>query len=140
MKAYYACLDTGFVKYCPQSLQHLAIGHKAAKIGGEISFYTMEDFDSLEIQGTARRKINERPAVEGLIYFTVRQFFYGGTLHLDFLRFVLEQGYEVHFAREDISISDKESLDDIFPILYSSQKLFERDEDREFWRPVWDSL
>lgn len=138
MTDYYACLDTGFVKYCPQPLQHLAVADKASKLGGGISFYTMEDFRGLPFQGAVKAKIEERPAVAGIIYFTVRQFFYGGHFDARFLRFVLDQGYEVHFAREDISITSKGRLADLYPILYSSQYLLERDGDRDYWRPVWD--
>lgn len=138
MKAYYSCLDTGFVKYCPQSLQHLAVANKAGKLGGEVSFYTMEDPGALAFQGAVKAKIEENPAVDGIIYFTVRQFFYGGNFDLKFLKFVLDQGYEVHFAREDISILNRDNLADLYPILYSSRYLLDRDEDREYWRPVWD--
>ena len=138
MKAYYACLDTGFVKYCPQPLQHLAVANKASKLDGSISFYTMEDFDCLAFQTTVKSKIEEKPSVVGIIYFTIRQFFYGGCLDLKFMRFILDRGYEVHFAREDISIPTKQSLDDLFPMLYSTQQLLERDESRSNWRPVWD--
>jgi len=138
VKAYYACLDTGFVKYCPQPLQHLAIGDKAKKLDGDVSFYTMEDFETLATQGIAKGKIEEKPAVSGIIYFTVRQFFYGGSFDLKFMRFILDKGYEVHFAREDISIPTAESLDELFPMLYSAQHLLERDEPRDSWRPVWD--
>ena len=137
---YYACLDTGFVKYCPQSLQHLAVANKASKLGGSISFYTMEDFRSLRSQGTARAKIEEKPAVAGIIYFTVRQFFYGGAFDVKMLRFILDEGYEVHFAREDISILTREDLNDLFPILYSARYLLDRDETPDYWRPVWDRI
>ncbi len=138
MKAYYACLDTGFVKYCPQPLQHLAIGNKASNLDGSVSFYTMEDFETLANQGTAKGKIEEKPAVSGIIYFTVRQFFYSGKFDLRFMRYILERGYEVHFAREDISIPNFEALDEVFPMLYSAQHLLDRDEPRDSWRPVWD--
>ena len=101
MKAYYACLDTGFVKYCPQPLQHLAIANKASKLGGKVGYYTMEDFVGLPFQGSIKSKIEDKPDVAGFIYFSVRQYFYGGSFDLKFLNFVLDQGYEVHFARED---------------------------------------
>jgi hypothetical protein len=139
MKAYYACLDCAFVKYAPQPLQHLAVANKASKQGGEVSFYTLEDFDTLSYQGAAKSKLAERPAVNGLIFFTMRQFFYG-SLNLEFLNSILDQGYEVHFAREDVSIHNKEELDQIFPMIYSSYQLMQRDEPREYWRPVWDAL
>lgn len=140
MKSFYACLDTGFVKYAPQPLQHLAVADKARKLGGQISFYTMEDFNSLATQGAMRAKIEDKPAVDGVIYFTIQQFFYGGIFNLEFLKFILDRGYEAHFAREDLSIPTRESLDRAFPMLYSSRYLLERDGSRDYWRPVWHLL
>ncbi|MQF95822.1 MAG: hypothetical protein FI731_09110 [SAR202 cluster bacterium] len=139
MKSYYACLDCAFVKYAPQPLQHMAVANKASTQGGEVSFYTLEDFGTLANQGVAKSKLAEKPRVDGIIFFTLRQFFYGG-LHMDFLKSILEQGYEVHFAREDISINSKEELDTMFPMLYSSYQLMHRDEPRDQWKPVWDAL
>lgn len=140
MKNYYAYLDAGFVKYVPQSLQHLSIGDKASKLGGGISFYTAEDFESLASQGAIREKLDERPMIDGIICFTMRQFFYGGSLNLKLLNQILGNGYEVHFSRENVSIPDKGSLERLFPMFYSSQKLLQRDEPRNSWRPIWDQL
>ena len=139
MRYYYACLDCAFVKYAPQPLQHLAVANKASKNGGEISFYTLEDFDTLSYQGAAKSKLAERPAVDGLIFFTLRQFFYGG-LNVKCRASILDQGYEVHFAREDVSIRTKDELDAMFPMIYSSYQLMLRDEPRYYWKPVWDAL
>ena len=140
MKSYYSCLDVAFVKYVPQRLQHLAIADKAGKLDGQVSFYTMEDFKTLSKQLSLRAKLEEQPPIEGIIYFTLRQFCYGSGLDLKMLRLILGKGYEVHFAREDISIPDLESLDQVFPMLYSAQVLWERDDNRDNWHPVWNTL
>ena len=140
MKSYYACLDTAYVKYVPQPLQHLSVSNKANKLAGEVTFYTMEDMGSLASQGAMRAKLEERPAVDGIICFSMQQFFYSGKLNLKLLSNVLDSGYEIHFSKEDISIPTRESLDHLFPMLYSSQRLWERDGSRDFWRPIWDQL
>ena len=140
MRSFYASLDTAFVKYCPQPMQHVVVADKARKLGGEISFYTMEDFNSLAFQGAMRAKIEERPPVEGMVYFTLRQFCYGDRLDLDFMKFILNSGFEVHFAREDISIENLSTLDDAFPMLYSAEHLWRRDASQDYLRPVWESL
>ena len=140
MKSFYACLDTAFVKYVPQPLQHLAIHEKARKLGGQVSYYTMEDITAMAGHGSVRAKIDEDPVDEGIIYFTLRQFCYGESLDLTFLRYILDKGYGVHFAREDISIFNTGDLDSQFPMLYSTQQLWNRDDDQETWRSVWEQL
>ena len=78
--------------------------------------------------------IEEKPLVDGVIFFTLRQFFYGGNLNLKTLNYILESGYETHFAREDISICSKEDLDRAFPMIYSTYYLLERAEMQDSWR------
>lgn len=141
MKNFYSCLDTGFIKYVPQPLQHLAISDKAGKLGGKVVFYTAEDFETLESQGVIKAKVQEKSEkFDGIIFFTLKQFFYGGKLNFKFLKFILDSGYEVHFARENISISNIEALYRAFPILYAAQYVSERDDPRDFWKPVWNWL
>lgn len=140
MKSFFSFLDTGFIKYVPQPLQHVAVANKAANMGGGVTFSTGEDLDTLVSQGVLRSKIEEKPAIDGLVFFSVRQFFYGGDLNIKLLGSILDGGYEIHFARENFSILTKEELDDAFPMLYSTRYLLERDEPRSYWQPVWDWL
>lgn len=140
MKTYYSCTDTGFVKYVPQPLQHLALADKAAKLGGQVVFYTTESFETLASQGVTKAKVAEQPEVDGIIFFTLKQFGYSGRFNFQVLNFIVQRGYEVHFARENMSISDRETLEAAFPMLYATQYVNTRDEPRESWRPVWDWL
>ncbi|OGX27142.1 MAG: hypothetical protein A2787_02110 [Omnitrophica WOR_2 bacterium RIFCSPHIGHO2_01_FULL_48_9] len=134
MKSYYSCLDAGFVKYAPQSLQHLANGEKAKKLSGKIIFYTAEDFKTLPSHGVIKAKMDEKQAnIDGIIFFTLRQFFYGGRFDYKFLKYVLDEGYEVHFAREDISVENQQRLDELFPIFYATQFVIKRDEAESSW-------
>ena len=135
MKNYYSCLDAGFVKYVPQSLQHLANGEKAKKLGGKIIFYTAEDFKTLPSHGVIKAKMDEKQTnINGISFFTLRQFFYGGHFDYKFLKYVLDEGYEVHFAREDISVDNQARLDEFFPIFYATQYVIRRDEAKSSWQ------
>lgn len=145
MKSYYSCPDTGFVKYAPQPMQHLAIADKAAKLGGRVVFYVPEAFETLASQGVIKAKVEEQPEVDGIVSFTLKQFGYGGRFNFQVLNLILQRGYEVHFARENLSIPDLETLEAAFPMLYATQIVTARDEPSpsqrvKEWRPVWDWL
>ena len=140
LKTYYSWIDTAFVKYAPQPLQHLAAHNQVTKLGGKIVFYNGEDFETLSTHSVVRAKIEQKPEVDGIIFFTVKQFFNKGKLNLLFLQWILDQGYEVHFSRENVSIFNKAILDDFFPLLYATHFVSQRDEPRQVWKPVWDLL
>jgi hypothetical protein len=140
MKVYYSCPDTGFVKQVPQPLQHLAIGSMAEKLGGKVVFYTMEDFETLASQGVIRHKVMQHPDIHGVIFFRLQQFCYGERPNLAFVRMILQAGYELHFARENLSLTTPEAADAFYPLIYSHHYLAGRDENRAFWQPVWDWL
>ncbi len=140
MKNYYSCIDTKFVKYLPQPLQHLVVGDKATKLGGKIIFYTSEDFGTYDYHGIIRAKVEEKPQMDGIIFFSLSQFFNNGMLNIEFMEFLLDHEYEIHFARENISIQNKETLNKIFPMLYAQQYVYNRDEPRSYWKPIWNEV
>lgn len=140
MKQYYSWIDTAFVKYAPQPLQHLAANDQAGRVGGKIVFYNAEDFVTLSTHAVIKAKIEQKPDIAGIIFFTLKQFFNNGRLNFLFLKFILERGYEVHFSRERIQIPSKEVLNKLFPLLYATHYVTQRDEPRHFWKPVWDVL
>ena len=132
MKSYYSCLDCASVRQIPQPLQHLAIADKADKLGGTVVFYTAEEFETLASQEIMRMKVAEAPEMAGVIFFTLRQFGYGGHLNLEFLESMLAQGYEVHFAREDLSLLNEAELDSCYPLLFAYDHVSRRDEEMAF--------
>ena len=85
-------------------------------------------------------KLEEKPIADGFIFFTARQFFYGGEIDIRSMKHVLDSGYEVHFARENLSIRSNEDLDNIFPMIYSTFLLLERDESPDYWSPIWEQV
>lgn len=140
MKNYYSWIDTAFVKYVPQPLQHLAANNQASKLGGKIIFYNAEDFETLSTHAVLKSKIEQKPEIDGIIFFTLRQFFNNGRLNFQFLKFIVDKGYEIHFSRENVQIPNRKALDELFPLLYATYYTSLRDEPRRFWKPIWDLL
>lgn len=141
MKSYYSCIDNGFVRFAPQPLQHLAIADKAKKLDGRIVFYTAEDPQSLETHGVIRSKLKEQEKdIDGVIFFTIRQFFYGREFKYKILKTIHGQMKEVHFVRENISIFNQNDLDELFPLLYANQFVLERDGNGQFCNWVWEHI
>jgi len=134
--AYYSLPDKALVKQVPQPLQHLAIAEMAAKRGGEIVHYTMEDPYTLATQEIFLSKVNEKPRVKGFIFFTLDQFSYSGELNLKLLENVLAQGYELNFAREKFTLASAQDLDREFPLLYTRAYVGRRDADHGLLRAV----
>ncbi|HTX02976.1 MAG TPA: hypothetical protein VMD07_04795 [Candidatus Acidoferrales bacterium] len=129
---YYAVPDTSYVREVPQPLQHLANGDMAKRLGGEIVFYTMEDHYTLRSMEVILGKLADKPAIDGVVFFRLAQFFDGGRLQLGLMRKILELGYSVAFARERMSIPDVATLRSMYPLMWSCAYLETRDAGRSF--------
>jgi hypothetical protein len=140
MKAFYSVPDTASVREVPQPVQHTAIASFAARLGGEIVFYTMEDRYTLRTHEVIRGKLAERPAIDGVIFYRLGQFFAGGRIDAAALREIVARGYALGFARERIEIADARALDEMFPLLATVVRLQERDRDRGFVREALSVL
>lgn len=134
MKAYYSVPDTASVRDVPQPVQHLANAAWARALGGEVVFYTMEDHYTLHTHEVIRGKIAERPAIDGVIFYRLAQFFHDGVANVAAMRWILERGYAIAFARERIEIADAAALDAMFPLLATCGWLDRRDRARGFLR------
>ena len=127
MKKFYSVPDTAFVKIVPQPVQHLSIASMAKSLEGEVVFYTMEGRYSLTTHEVIRKKLAERPPIDGVIFFRLGQFMAEGLSQAAILRSILEAGYSVHFARERISIASEADLARYFPMMYAYRALEARD-------------
>jgi hypothetical protein len=134
VKAFYSVPDTASVREVPQPVQHLAIAGQATRLGGEVVFYTMEDHYTLRTHEVIRGKLAAQPAIDGVIFYRLAQFFAAGTLDGATLQWILERGYAIAFARERIVLADAAALDRAFPLLATYARLHERDRDRAFLR------
>jgi hypothetical protein len=129
---YYAVPDTSYVREVPQPIQHLANGDMAKRLGGEIVFYTMEDHYTLRSMEVILEKLAEKPAIDGVVFFRLAQFFDHGRLQLDLMRRILDLGYSIAFARERLSVPDSGTLRTMFPLMWSCAYLEARDSGRAF--------
>jgi len=132
LKRYFSLPDKALVKQAPQPMQHLVIAEAARVRGGEIVYYTMEDPFTLSSQEVFLSKVKEEPSINGFIFFTLDQFGYSGQLNISLVEWVLRQGYELHFARENISLLDAADLDRQFPLLFTQSYVDKRDTDHSF--------
>jgi hypothetical protein len=103
-KAFYSCLDAGFIREAPQPLQHLAIGKMAEQAGGQIVYYTTEDGYTRATHEVILARLKTSSQVDGVVFFRLAQFACGGRVQAGIMRDLVEQNYELHFARERISI------------------------------------
>lgn len=132
LKSFYSCLDTRFIREVPQPLQHVVIAHFVAQLGGTVVFYTMEDVYSCDSHEVILGKVLEKPRIDGFVFFRIAQFYNGGRPNIEFLRMMLEHGYEVHFAREKISLRTAADLDRVFPLVFTAHFLEGRDDGHAF--------
>jgi hypothetical protein len=134
VKAFYSVPDTASVRDVPQPVQHLAIGAMAQRLGGEIVFYTMEDVYTVHTHEVVRGKLAEQPAIDGVVFYRLAQFFHDGIAAVATMHEFLERGYLLAFARERITIAGALELERLFPLLATCGRLDVRDRDRGFVR------
>ncbi len=117
-------------------MQHLVNAEMAKGLRGEIVYYTMEDPFTLGTQEVLISKVKEKPRVEGFIFFTLNQFSYSGSLHYRLMEWILGQGYELHFARERLSMKNSEELRTAFPLLFTQAYVGIRDKAHKFIQEI----
>ena len=105
MKTFYSCVDALIPS--PLSEQHLIIKKKAEKEGGSITAYASEEFRTVKNQPWIFKKLSETPGLNGVVFFTALQFSYGNKFNIKLFEKLINNNYEIHFAREDLSFSIK---------------------------------
>ena len=101
MKKFYSCVDNLIPS--PLSEQHLIIKNKAKDSGGSITAYASEEVRTAASQPWIYNKLKETPGLDGVIFFTAIQFIYGDYFNLKLFNKILNDKYEIHFARENLS-------------------------------------
>ena len=126
MKQFYSCVDALIPS--PLAEQHMIIKNKAIKEGGSITFYASEEYRAVKTQPWIFIKLKETPGLDGVIFFTALQFSYGGSFNLKLFNKLIDNNYEVHFARENLSFSKKKINHESLIFLLSNSLIFQRDE------------
>ena len=127
MKKFYSCIDSLIPS--PLSEQHLIIKKKAEKEGGSITAYASEEFRTVKNQPWIYIKLKETPNLDGVVFFTALQFSYGGKFNIKLFNRLINDNYEVHFAREDLSFSKKNLNQASLNFLISNSLVFQRDDE-----------
>ena len=112
----------------PLSEQHLIIKKKAEKEGGSITAYASEEFRTVKSQPWIYIKLKETPGLDGVVFFTALQFSYGGKFNIKLFNKLINNNYEVHFARENLSFSKNLLNEDSLNYLLSNSLVFQRDD------------
>jgi len=126
MKKFYSCVDALIPS--PLSEQHLIIKKKAEKEGGSITAYASEEFRTVKSQPWIYIKLKETPGLDGVVFFTALQFSYGGKFNIKLFNKLINNNYEVHFARENLSFSKNLLNEDSLNYLLSNSLVFQRDD------------
>lgn len=133
MKAFYSCIDA--LLPAPQPEQHLVIREKARKEGGAITFYGAEEYRSAGAQSFILPKLRRTEGLQGVVFFTLNQFRYSGKLNVPLMAAILDDGLELHFAREDVSLRSRADLERWLPFLIVVDYTKRRDASDE-WRRI----
>jgi|TARA_B110000238_G_C16137319_1_gene444349 hypothetical protein len=126
MKNFYSCVDTLIPS--PLSEQHLIIKKKAEKEGGLITAYASEEFRTVKSQPWIFIKLKETPGLDGVVFFTALQFSYGSQFNLKLFDKIIDNNYEIHFARENFSFSKKKMNYKSLDFLLTNSLIFQRTE------------
>ena len=127
MKKFYSCIDSLIPS--PLSEKNLIIKKKAEKEGGSITAYASEEFRTVKNQPWIYIKLKETPNLDGVVFFTALQFSYGGKFNIKLFNRLINDNYEVHFAREDLSFSKKNLNQASLNFLLSNSLVFQRDDE-----------
>lgn len=136
MAEFYSYIDIAYVKHAPQPVQLLVNRAMAERLGGSIVFYFGEDVETVQNFAILQAKLRERPAVKGFIFFRLSQLLYGERINLEIVRTLIKSGYEVHFARENLSIRSIDDLKGKFSMLYTFDHIARRDQSSAYLDPV----
>lgn len=138
MKGFYSCPDTTIIRDTPQAIQHIVISNFAKYLGGEVTFYTMEDVFTVSSQEVILEKTKEKPDIDGIIFYRLAQFYFKRPPNLELMKTILNSGYGIYFARERISINGSKELDALFPLIYTAYYLEKRDAERTFFNFTYE--
>lgn len=119
MKKFYSCVDN----YIPSPLseQHTVIFEKAKRENGKITAYASEELRTAASQPWIYHKLKQTPGLDGVVFFTAIQFLYKDEFNYSLFEKILNDNYEIHFARENMSFKkNKININDLnFLLLYS---------------------
>ena len=135
-KFFYSIVDIAAQPLLTGKMQHVLNHDMAHRLNGKVVYYTSEDPDTAGSQKITRSMLNERLQVDGFIFLQMRQFCYGPTFNFSLLREFVENGYDVHFTREAVSIIGMDDLEQKKELLYIFFKIYGEDRNKRFLKSL----
>jgi hypothetical protein len=124
VKTFYTMVDSTLGT--PQPEQLTLCRNKAHKEGGEVVFYGAEEIQCIHTQPFIVSKLKKTPGITDVVFFAFAQFCYGDKLNIKVLKNIINDGYGVHFAREDLSFYTEKAMENSFPLLSAYYHTFQR--------------
>lgn len=109
-KKYYSVLDISILDILPQRFQIQILKNYLKNISGSSVFYTIESINSRDKQSILKRKLTEKPRVDGFIFYSLIQFCYSKNINMKLISEILESSYELIFYREEIHLKNRLDL------------------------------
>jgi|TARA_B100001964_G_C14136339_1_gene555327 hypothetical protein len=131
-KVYYSIIDVAAQPRLTLRMQHVLNHDMAHRLNGEIAYYATEDPETTASQKITKSMLHENLQVDGFIFLQMRQFCYGPTFNFKLLKEFIENGYEVYFTREAVSILDMDDLEQKKELLYIFFKTYGEDRNDPF--------
>ena len=100
-KKYFAFLDVLITEIVTQKIQTVIMNQYLNKYNSEISFYSTEEHNSYKTLNSLESKLNERPKINGFIFYSFLQFCYSERINFKILKKILKN-YDCFFVREDL--------------------------------------
>ena len=108
-KKYFAFLDIIITEIIPQRIQTQVINNHLKKYKSEISFYSTEEHSTYKKLSALVTKINEKPKIEGFVFYSFLQFCYDKKINFKLLKRILKN-YNCIFVRENLKFAKIEDI------------------------------
>ena len=101
-----AVLDNAIVEFLPQKTQYDVLRSFLHERNKTLSLYIIEDENTYLNSSQLIKKIAEKPAVKGFIFFSMLQISFDKNQNINILDKILKHNYEVIFYKEDFKIKN----------------------------------
>ena len=111
MKNYHSWLDISIGSIISQPMQRILCNDLASKLNGKIIFELGEDVEFKNYNLQLRNMLRNKLEVNGFIFLRLEQFIDSNKkLNIELISRMIENKYEIHFIRQNLSLLSKKDL------------------------------
>tara|TARA_B100000795_G_C22567749_1_gene348833 strand:+ start:332 stop:706 length:375 start_codon:yes stop_codon:yes gene_type:complete len=110
MKKYHSWLDISLGSIISQPMQRILCNDLANKLKGKIIFELGEDVEFKNYNLQLRNMLKNQLDVDGFIFLRLEQFISTSKLNIELISKMLNNNYELHFIRQNLSLLNKSDL------------------------------